>query len=153
MLEENFEVDVYLFEKTITKGFLGSPIPPNKDHPILGFDSLNDNQYDLLVLPGGVKSMEKIRLEKNVLNFINEFDSKKKIIASICSAAQLLISSNIVKGRVISGYYSMKDDIINAGAKFEDSPFVIDDNIITSPHYKFVHCWMKETIRLVKNRE
>lgn len=153
LLEENIKVDVYLLENTITKGFLGSTIPPNKDHPIHSFDALHDNSYDLLILPGGVKSMEKIRLEKNVLNFIYEFNSKKKIIASICSAAQLLISAKIVKGRVISGYYSMKDDIINAGAKFEDSPFVIDNNIITSPHYKFVHHWMKETLRLVKNRK
>ena len=153
LLEEDIKVDVYLFEKAITKGFLGSTIPPNKDHPILGFDELQDDSYDLLILPGGVKSMEKIRLEQNVLNFISEINNKNKIIASICSAAQLLISAKIVKGRSISGYYSMKDDIINAGATFKDSPFVVDRNIITSPHYKYVHFWMKETIRLTKNRK
>ena len=46
------------------KVFLGSTIPPNKDHPIHSFDELHDNSYDLLILPGGVKSMEKVRLEK-----------------------------------------------------------------------------------------
>ena len=153
LLEEEISVDVFLYENSLTKGFLGCSIPPNKDHPIKSFADLKDDNYDLLILPGGVKSMEKIRLEKNVLDFISEFNEKNKLIASICSAAQLLISSKVVKNRSISGYYSMKDDIINAGANFVDSPFVIDKNIITSPHYKYVHIWMKETIKLLNKTE
>ena len=153
LLEEGFELDIFLLENTVTRGFLGSTIPPNKDHPIKNFNELKDeSSYDLLVLPGGVKSMEKIRLEQNVINFIYNFNKKKKVIASICSAAQLLISAKIVSGRKVSGYYSMMDDIINAGAQFVDGPYVIDDNLITSPHYKYVHLWMKETIRLIKSR-
>ena len=109
--------------------------------------------YDLLVIPGGVKALEKLRQEKQVLDFIFDWNNEGKVIASTCHGAQLLISAKIVKGRSISGYYSMKDDIINAGATFKDSPFVVDRNIITSPHYKYVHFWMKETIRLTKNRK
>lgn len=152
LLEEKIAVDVYLLESTVTKGFLGSTIPPNKDHPIMSYNDLKDNSYDLLVLPGGVKSMEKIRLEQKVLDFINEFYQKNKLIASICSAAQLLISAKIVKNKSISGYYSMKDDIINSGANFVDAPFVVDKNIITSPHYKYVHLWMREVINILNNR-
>ena len=71
----------------------------------------------------------------------------KKIIACICSAAQLLISAKVVKDRKIAGYYSMKDDIINSGAIYTDEPAVIDDNIITTAHYKDMGPWMREVIK------
>ena len=71
---------------------------------------------------------------------------KKKIIGSICHGAQLLISANVIKGKKISGYYSIKDDIINAGAIYVDAPAVEDNNIISSPHYKFLGDWMKTII-------
>ena len=77
------------------------------------------------------------------------FNKKKKIIACICSGAQLLISAKIVLGRKIAGYYSMKDDIINAGAKYTDRPAVVDQNLITTAHYKDMGPWMAETIRLL----
>ena len=101
----------------------------------------------MLVLPGGVKAMEKVRQEKKIIKFISEFDKQKKIIACICSAAQLLISAKVVKGRKIAGYYSMKDDLINAGAIYTDLPAVIDQNIITTAHYKDMGPWMKAVIQ------
>ena len=91
---------------------------------------------------------------KNVNQYreITEFDlliklpNKKKIIGCICSGTQLLISAKIVKGKNISGYYSMKDDIINAGANYVDKPAVIDQNIITTAHYKDMGPWMKAVL-------
>ena len=77
----------------------------------------------------------------------------KKIIACICSGAQLLISAKVVKGRNISGYYSMKDDIINAGANYVDQPAVVDKNIVTTAHYKDMGPWMASVIKLLKNNE
>jgi protease I len=71
---------------------------------------------------------------------------KKKIIGSICSAAQLLISAKIVKNRKVSGYYSMIDDIENAGAKYLDLPAVIDDNLVTTAHYKDMGPWMRAVL-------
>ena len=60
----------------------------------------------------------------------------KKIIAAICIGTMMLISANILKIKV-TGYYAWKQDIINAGGIFVDSPNVEDDNLVTSPHYKF----------------
>ena len=74
--------------------------------------------------------MEKVRQNKNIIKFISDFDKQKKIIGCICSGAQLLISAKVVKDRKISGYYSMMDDLINAGAIYTDLPAVIDKNII-----------------------
>ena len=90
--------------------------------------------------------MEKVRQDKKIINFISEFDKQKKIIACICSGAQLLISAKVVKGRKIAGYYSMEDDLVNAGAIYTDLPAVVDKNIVTTAHYKDMGPWMKAAI-------
>ena len=93
--------------------------------------------------------MEKVRQNKDIIKFISDFDKQKKIIACICSGAQLLISAKIVKGRKIAGYYSMEDDLINAGAEYTDLPAVVDQNIVTTAHYKDMGPWMKTVIQLI----
>jgi protease I len=146
LLEEDFEVDVCLLEGKPVKGILGTALPPNKDQKIKTIDQLDIKDYKVLVLPGGVKAMEKVRQEKKIIDFISKFNEEKKIIACICSGAQLLISAKVVKGRKIAGYYSMKDDLINAGAIYTDKPAVIDGNIVTTAHYKDMGPWMREVI-------
>lgn len=102
--------------------------------------------YDLLILPGGVKSLEKLRQEKTVLDFIHEWNSKGKLIASTCHGAQLLISARVAKGKKVAGYYSLIDDINNAGSIYSRDPVVIDGNLISSPHYDFMGEWMETVI-------
>ena len=150
LLEEEFEVDVCLLEGKPVKGILGTSIPPNKDQIVKTIDEVKVSDYKVLILPGGVKAMEKVRQEEKIINFISNFNKQKKIIGCICSGAQLLISAKVVKGREIAGYYSMKDDIINAGGIYTDKPAVIDDNIITTAHYKDMGPWMKEVINRIK---
>ena len=148
-LEAEFEVDVCLLEGKPVKGFLGTTLPPNKDQAVKSIDQIKVDDYKVLVLPGGVKAMEKVRQEKKIIDFISKFNEKKKIIACICSGAQLLISAKVVKDRKIAGYYSMKDDLINAGAIYTDLPAVVDDNIITTAHYKDMGPWMREVIKKI----
>jgi len=90
--------------------------------------------------------MEKIRQDKRLIDFITNFHKDDKVIACICSGAQLLISAKIVKDKKIAGYYSMKDDITNAGAIYTDEPAVIDGKIITTAHYKDMGPWMKAVL-------
>ena len=90
--------------------------------------------------------MEKIRLNKGLIKFISEFYNNGKIIACICSGVQLLISAKIVKGKHIAGYYSLEDDITNAGAIYTDKEVVIDKNIFTTAHYKDMGPWMGAVI-------
>jgi len=148
LLEEEFKVDVCLLEGKPVQGILGTKIPPNKDQIVKKIDDVSVENYNLLILPGGVKAMEKVRQEKKIIKFISEFDKKKKVIACICSGAQLLISAKVVKGRKISGYYSMQDDLINAGANYTDLPAVIDNNIVTTAHYKDLGPWMKAVLKV-----
>ena len=150
ILEEKIDLDVFLPDGNKATGILGMPIPPNKDHHVFDFSEFVSENYSMLVLPGGVKSMEILRLNDRVLEIVKEFNEKNKLIASICSGAQLLISSKILKNRKVSAYYSMKQDVINAGAEFIDLPVVVDENIISSPHYKFVNYWIKEALSIFK---
>tara|TARA_E500000178_G_scaffold356708_1_gene437693 strand:+ start:9991 stop:10512 length:522 start_codon:yes stop_codon:yes gene_type:complete len=150
LLEENFELDVCLPDGKPVLGFLGTTLPPNKDQIIKKINEVSVDDYDVLVLPGGVKAMEKIRQDIKIIDFISNFNSKNKIIACICSGAQLLISAKVVKNKKIAGYYSMKDDLINAGAIYTDLPAVIDKNIITTAHYKDMGPWMREVIKSLK---
>lgn len=147
LLEANFDVDVCMLEGKPVKGILGTTLPPNKNQTIKTIDQIKVDDYNLLVIPGGVKAMEKVRQEKKIINFIAQFNSVEKIIACICSGAQLLISAKVVKGRKIAGYYSMEDDLVNAGAIYTDKPAVIDKNIITTAHYKDMGPWMREVLK------
>ncbi len=149
LLEEDYKVDVCLLEGVPVKGILGTAIPPNKEQKVKKIDDVKVEDYNILVLPGGVKAMEKVRQENKIIKFISDFNKAKKVIACICSGAQLLISAKVVKGRKIAGYYSMKDDLINAGAIYTDLPAVIDDNIITTAHYKDMGPWMKAVINKI----
>lgn len=153
LLEENFKVDVFLLEEQNVTGYLGTTIPPIKNHQIIPFKKIDIKKYNLLVLPGGVKSMEKLRQFTPLINLISEFDKKSKVIACICSATQLLISARVVKNRKISGYYSMEDDIVNAGGIYTDKPAVIDKNIITTAHYKDLGPWMKAVLDVFYNNK
>ena len=146
LLEEDIKIDVCLLEGKPVVGILGTTLPPNKEQIIKKIEDIKVADYDVLVLPGGVKAMEKVRQNKDIIKFIADFDNEKKTIACICSGAQLLISAKVVKGRKIAGYYSMKDDLINAGANYTDLPAVIDKNIITTAHYKDMGPWMKAVI-------
>ena len=151
LLEEGFNLDVCILEGKPVQGILGTAIPPNKEQVIKKIEDVKVKDYEVLVIPGGVKAMEKVRQNMDIIKFITDFDKEKKLIACICSGAQLLISAKVVRDRKISGYYSMKDDLINAGAIYTDLPAVIDDNIITTAHYKDMGPWMKAVIEKINS--
>ena len=145
--EEGYEVDVAVRGKETVQGQIGVKIVPTKDIP-----ELRVADYDLLVLPGGAKAMEYMRQDQEILKFIRDFHDSGKVIASICHGAQLLISAKVVKGNRVSGYYSIKDDLENAGATYVDQPAVVDDRLVTSPHYKYLGPWMKAAFAEVEKK-
>lgn len=144
MQEAGFEVDVAIRNKETVYGVIGVKVTPTIDIPDIRVD-----QYDLLILPGGARALEYLRQDHEILKIIRDFYEKGKVIASICHGSQLLISAKIIKGKKISGYYSIKDDIENAGATYVDAPVVVDGKIVTSPHYKYMGDWMRETLKLL----
>lgn len=111
--------------------------------------AINDVQsdgYDLLVLPGG-RAPENVRLEEpGVGDIIRGFDEENKPIASVCHGAQLLITADVLDGREATGYWSIRDDIENAGATFVDEEVVVDDNLVTSRSPDDLPALMRETL-------
>lgn len=139
--EAGFWVDVATKGKLNITGKHGLPITATVDaEKIMGAD------YDLLVVPGGYESPDRVRQIKNVLKVVKEFNDTGKLIASICHGPWVLISANIVQGRKMTCYAGCKDDLINAGAEYVDAPVVVDHNIVTSPHFRDNPLWMKETL-------
>ena len=109
-------------------------------------------EYDLLVVPGGVKALEKLRLEQGVVEFVRQWNELDKTILSLCNGPQLLITADVIRGKVVSGYYAIEADINNAGATYHRGPVVADQNIVSSPHYDFKVEWMRTGYSVWENR-
>lgn len=134
-------------------GILGAHVPCT----LLYQDFLTDADrfladFDLLVVPGGVKALEKLRLEKGVIDFVRRWNASGKIIASTCHGAQVLISAGAVRDRKIAAYYSIEVDVVNAGGLYSREPVVIDANVVSSPHYDFMGEWMEAAIGAVASK-
>ena len=78
MKEAGYEVVTCNCDKSQVEGYFGTKIPPKDEDKIINYKNIKIKDYDVLILPGGVKSMEILRLNKNILNIIKEFDKKKK---------------------------------------------------------------------------
>ena len=101
----------------------------NVDHTL---DQVTANKYDALVLPGGVMNPDTLRSNDDALIFVRDFFKMKKPVAAICHGPQVLISADVVKGRTLTSYKSIKDDLVNAGAKWIDEAVVVDEGFVTS---------------------
>jgi protease I len=142
--EEDFDIALCAEKEGLFYGILGTKMIANHTCNKITTETVLD--YDFLLLPGGVKALEKIRQQKDVLNAITHYVQSGRIVASTCHGAQLLVSARVVTGRNIAAYYSIEDDINNAGAIYSREPVVVDANLITSPHYDHMGIWMKTAI-------
>jgi protease I len=104
-------------------------------HPVAvdrKLDEVSPDDYDAIVLPGGQINPDLLRVNQQALKFIRAFWDQNKVVAAVCHAPWLLIETGIIKGRRATSYHSIKTDVINAGAKWEDSKVVTDQGLITS---------------------
>jgi deglycase len=95
-------------------------------------DQAKADDYDAIVLPGGQINPDLLRINPDALKLIKAFYDAGKTVAAVCHAPWLLIEIGIAKGRKMTSYKSIKTDVINAGAKWEDSSVVTDNGVITS---------------------
>jgi protease I len=89
-------------------------------------------EYDLLIIPGGVINPDKMRLNPDCINFVETFIATGKPVAAICHGPQLLIETGFVRGKEMTSFPSIKTDLINAGAEWVDEAVVVDGQLITS---------------------
>lgn len=95
-------------------------------------DEVSADNYDALVLPGGQINPDLLRVNEDALALIRSFYASGKVIAAVCHAPWLLVETGIAKGRRMTSYKSIKTDVVNAGARWEDAAVVADEGIITS---------------------
>ena len=95
-------------------------------------DAANAEDYDAVILPGGVMNPDKLRTEKSVQSFLQAASSGNKLIAAICHAPWSLIDAGLVEGKKMTSYHTIAADLKNAGALWEDKEVVIDGQLISS---------------------
>ena len=95
-------------------------------------EQANPDEFDALLLPGGALNADALRVERKAQEFARDFDRQMKPIAVICHGPWLLVSAGIVRGRTLTSYHTIKDDLVNAGAQWVDSEAVVDRNWVSS---------------------
>lgn len=114
-------------------------------------EDVDVDDYDALILPGGVINPDKLRRNKTAVQFVKDFMESGKPVASICHGPQMLIEAGVVKGRNLTSYHSINTDLKNAGASWSDLEVVTDGNLITSRSPKDLDAFNKKIIEYLSN--
>lgn len=113
----------------------------------------NPDDYDALLLPGGVINPDKLRMQPEAVTFVQHFLNQKKPIAAICHGPWMLVESGAVKGKTVTSWPSIRTDIINAGGQWIDQEVVVDGNIVTSRKPDDLPAFNKRVITLLAERQ
>jgi protease I len=98
----------------------------------MALNDANPEEFDAVLLPGGALNADKLRMETAAREIVQQIDAAGKPIAAICHAPWLLVSAKLVKGRRLTSYYTLQDDIRCAGGEWEDREVLVDRNWVTS---------------------
>lgn len=142
--EAGVAVDVASISRSKIHGKHGYEVEATK-----ALRDINPDEYDLLVLPGG-KAPSTIRHEKSALDISRHFFARNKPVAAICHGPQILISAGVLNGKRATGFHTIAQEIIDAGAQYEDKEVVVDGNLITSRVPSDLPAFMREIISKLK---
>lgn len=106
----------------------------------------NEEDYDGLLIPGGVMNPDLMRINEDCVNFARSFFEAGKPVAAICHGPQLLIEAGVVKGKTMTSYPSIKTDLVNAGASWVDKEVVVDNGLVTSRSPKDLPAFNKKLV-------
>jgi protease I len=101
------------------------------------------DDYDALVLPGGVGNPDTLRMDDNAVRFVREFFEAGKPVAAICHAPWMLVEADVARGRTLTSYWSIRTDVKNAGGNWVDEEVVLDGNLVTSRSPKDIPAFNK----------
>jgi protease I len=125
--------------------------PGKTIRPDLTIDEVNPDDFDALILPGGVRNPDQLRLHGNVIGLIRRFAEQGKPVAAICHGPWLLVEAGLVRGRTATSWPSIRTDLRNAGAKVVDEAVVTDGNIVTSRKPDDVEAFTNAVIALLED--
>ena len=119
--------------------------------PDLTIEEVIADDFDALILPGGVRNPDHLRLHPNVIALIKRFDEQGKPIGAICHGPWLLVEADLLRGRTATSWPSIRTDLRNAGANVVDERAVTDGNIVTSRNPEDVDAFTAAIIDLVED--
>ena len=125
--------------------------PGKTIRPDLTVEQANADDFDALVLPGGVCNPDHLRLNGGVIQLIKDFARQGKPVAAICHGPWLLVEADLLRGRTATSWPSIRTDLRNAGANVVDEPAVTDGNIVTSRKPDDVGPFTNAVIDLIEN--
>ena len=126
--------------------------PGKTIRPDLTVDDASADDFDALILPGGVRNPDQLRLHGNVIELIRAFDRQRKPIGAICHGPWLLVEAELLGGRTATSCPSIRTDLRNAGAEVVDEAAVTDGNIVTSRKPDDVEAFTSAVIALIEDR-
>ena len=124
--------------------------PGKTIRPDILVDQANADDFDALILPGGVRNPDTLRLHGNVIALIRAFAQQDKPIGAICHGPWLLVEADLLRGRSATSWPSIRTDLRNAGAGVVDEPAVTDGNIVTSRNPDDVEAFTAALIDLIE---
>jgi protease I len=116
-------------------------------------DRASSDDYDALVLPGGVLNPDQLRLNPKAVEFATQFLESGKPVAAICHGPQLLIETGLIENRSMTSYPSLRTDLINAGVLWLDKEVVTDNGLVTSRTPKDLEAFNKKMIEEIREGE
>jgi protease I len=111
-------------------------------------EDVSIDHYDALVIPGGVGNPDTMRADENAVRFVREFFEAGKPMAVICHGPWMLAEADVVRGRRLTSYSSIKTDLRNAGGTWEDKEVVVDGNLVTSRSPDDLPAFNRELVEL-----
>ena len=132
LLDAGAKVTLASIETKPIQGMKHDSEPADQITPDLTLDDVDTEDYDALVLPGGALNPDKMRMEERAVEIVEEFMDDDKIVAAICHAPWLLVEADVVDGRRVTSWPSVRTDLENAGADVVDEEVVVDGKLITS---------------------
>lgn len=115
-------------------------------------DDISVDDFDAVIVPGGW-APDYMRRYPKMVEFVKRANDNNKTIAAICHAGSLLVSAGVLKGKTATCFKAIKDDIINAGAKYIDKEVVVDKNLVTSRHPSDLPAFSRELIAVLSKRK
>ncbi len=113
---------------------------------VKGIDEVKSTQYDALVLPGGVMNPDSLRVNEDAVNFVADFLEEGKPLAAICHGPWTMIETRLLKGRRLTSYPSIRTDLENAGAIWEDEEVIVDKGLVSSRSPKDLPAFCKKLV-------
>lgn len=145
LIEAGAQVTLAAPKREEIKGDKGAAIMPDAE-----LAEVTSRDFDALMLPGGTKNPDKLRMDEQAVYLVKTFVDAGKPVGAICHAPWLLVEADVLKGRTVTGWPSVRTDLKNAGAEVVDREAVVDGNLVTSRKPDDIPAFTEAFIRQVE---